>query len=218
MRLLIGRLKRWIGIPLLAVVLAVTLLALTTGLAVHVYGGMVGPIAADVIIILGGGVQDDGRPTTSMARRVARAAALYNTGYAPALICTGGTPIPRPVTEAAACAEVLAANGVPATAIWLEEISRSTEENAIYAGQIMRQQDWGSALIVSDRYHLLRASVVFQQHDVPVAGLVGTRLSGSWRVTWEEYLWLGLRREVMALFWQGFKTFWRLPYTYMPYF
>jgi uncharacterized SAM-binding protein YcdF (DUF218 family) len=49
----------------------------------------------------------------------------------------------------------------------LETRSRSTEENALYAAELMGGRGWRSAILVSDGYHLYRAALLFRR-----AGLV----------------------------------------------
>ena len=48
--------------------------------------------SADVIVILGAGVQRDNTPGLAMRRRVSHGADLWREGYAPIIICTGGKP------------------------------------------------------------------------------------------------------------------------------
>ena len=56
----------------------------------------------------------------------------------PHVLCTGAQADGYPRSEADACREVLMREGVPESAIWLEDESRSTEENAINSTQILR--------------------------------------------------------------------------------
>jgi len=83
---------------------------------------------ADVIVILGGGVFQDGTPSSAEIRRAQHAAALFRRGLSPLILCTGGYDSPRhTISEAAACAELLQAAGLPSSAIMIEEQSQSTE-------------------------------------------------------------------------------------------
>jgi len=166
---------------------------------------------ADVIIVLGAGIRMDGRPGPGLLRRATHAAILYEQGYADNVICAGGFPT-RGVqrSEADACREVLEARGVPRAAIYLEESSRSTEENAVYSKIIMEENGWQRALVVSDPYHLLRANVIFNQ-----AGVTHTS-SPAVSPSLGQYA-PSVIREVVALHWQVFKTVLNLPYSYVPW-
>jgi len=165
---------------------------------------------ADVIIVLGSGLRRDNSPGPALVRRSRHAAALYAAGYAPVVICTGGRTAGRTRSEADGCREVLEANGVAPSAIYLDENSRSTEENAYYTRPIMTANGWTTAILVSDGYHLLRAWWLFAQEGLtvypsPVVGDLG-RLTLARAVV----------REIAALHWHVFKNALNLPVTYLP--
>lgn len=178
--------------------------------AVIVYGATDRAQPADVIVVLGSGLRRDNRPGPALTRRSLRAAELYAQGYAPYVICTGGIASGRTRSEADGCREVLEANGVPASAIRLEERSRSTEENALYAHDIMNANDWHTAVIVSDGYHLLRAQWIFEQEGIPVSTSPADPPPRFALAT-------AIAREIVALHWQALKDLLNLPVTYVPY-
>lgn len=159
---------------------------------------------ADAIIVLGSGLRRDGRPGDALRRRSIWAAQLYNEGMAPAVICTGGIGDGKTRSEADACREVLESRGVPRAAIYLEEQSRSTEENAIYAREIMREQAWASAVLVTDSFHMLRANWVFDLY-FDEDGIHHTRspVPREWMRTY--FYVRHSTREIVALHWQAFK-------------
>jgi uncharacterized SAM-binding protein YcdF (DUF218 family) len=121
---------------------------------------------ADVIVILGSQVWSNGQPGPALTRRTHHAVALYRQGLAAHLLCSGGLGVYAPTEAEAACglAERL---GVPPAALYLETQAHSTEENALYTAAILREQDWTTAILVSDGYHLYRAELLFRR-----AGLV----------------------------------------------
>ena len=179
-------------------------------ISVVVYGQTDRAQPADVIIVLGSGLNRDLTPGWALTRRSEHAADLWKAGYAPAIICSGGLTQDFPRSEADGCAEVLRANDVPADAITLEDRSRSTEENAFYSREIMQDHGWTTALIVSDGYHLLRATWIFSLQDY--------HFSTSPAVLPPPFdLVKAVVREVVALHWQAFKTIFHLPYSYVPY-
>jgi uncharacterized SAM-binding protein YcdF (DUF218 family) len=122
---------------------------------------------ADVIVVLGSRVYSGGVAGPALTRRAEHAAALYRQGFAPYVLCSGGLGASPPTEAEAACglAEQL---GVPASAIVLETQAHSTEENALYTAAIARARGWSSLLIVSDGYHLLRATLLFRQTGLTV--------------------------------------------------
>jgi uncharacterized SAM-binding protein YcdF (DUF218 family) len=204
-----GRLGRWLRwlVVRLAVIwgIGVILLALT----IYFYGRIDHAQEADVIVVLGAGVQRNNRPGPSLIRRSEQAAALWQKGLASHIICSGGTPGEARRSEADACREILVEEGVTAEAILLEDRSRSTEENAFYTRQTMDENGWKTAIVVSDGYHLLRASWLFNQVGLTIYTSPAASPSfGNWLTA--------MGRELGAFHWQAFKDVLGLPFTYVP--
>jgi uncharacterized SAM-binding protein YcdF (DUF218 family) len=177
---------------------------------VHFYGQIDQSQPADVIVVLGAGLRRNNEPAPALIRRSQHAADLYARGIAPVIICTGGVAAGRTRSEADGCRAILEAAGVPRQAIWLENRSRSTEENAVYTESIMRTHGWERAVVVSDNYHLLRACWLFSNAGLEVVMSPSTlpqRLSNYWPA---------VGREVAALHWQVLKQLLNLPFTYVP--
>jgi len=102
------------------------------------------PELADVIIVLGGGKE-----------RIGEGVRFYRQGYAPKIILSG---------DASHWMENQAlSSGVPATDIIPERKSRTTFENAIYSVQIMEDQDFRSAIVVTSAYHTRRSRIIFSR-------------------------------------------------------
>ncbi len=176
---------------------------------IDAYGRVDRAQAADVIVVLGAGLRRDNTPGPALMRRSTRAVELWQAGYAPMIVCSGGKPGNRTRSEADACAELLRGDGVPDSAILLEDTSRSTEENAIETHAILQANGWNSAVVVSDGFHLLRATRLFEQAGITVfASPAGVEPPPA------EYL-VYLLREVAALHWLAFKDLFNLPITYV---
>jgi uncharacterized SAM-binding protein YcdF (DUF218 family) len=122
---------------------------------------------ADVIVLLGSMVYPGGKLGPSLERRAEHAAALYKQGLADHVICSGGIGDNPPAEARVACGRVIDL-GVPADTILYEENSHSTEENAAYTAAIMREHGWQTAIIDTDGFHLLRATLMFQRAGVVV--------------------------------------------------
>ncbi len=141
----------------------------------------------DAIVVLGCRVRPDGSASASLARRARLGAALYRRGLAPTLVLTGGVGT-HPPSEASVAAALAHDEGVPRSAMILEERSTSTEENAREAAALI---DARRVLVVSDGYHVFRAERVFRRYFAEVRG-VGTIGSRSVRAR-------GALREVVAV-------------------
>ena len=114
----------------------------------------------DAILVLGTPADSDGNPTPEQLARVREAVREYDRGVAPRLIFTGGAAHNQYV-EADVMAGVAASEGIPPSAIFVETKAEDTIQNACYAARLMRLHEWHSAEVVSSRYHLPRASLIF---------------------------------------------------------
>ena len=196
---------------LLAIVAAALLYFIVFTVAVYLVGKSDNSKRADVIIVLGAGLREDGRPGAALFRRTRHAAELWRAGIAPIVLCTGGQTETYPRTEASACRDILLAAGVPAEAILLEEQSHSTEENAIFSRAILVANRLERAVLVSDAGHMLRARWLFGLRGVPVSAspVPVDRIRDPLTVP------RGLIREFIAFNWQLFKELFQLPVTHI---
>ena len=173
------------------------------------YGRIDRAQVADVIVVLGAGLRANNQPGPALIRRSAHAALLWQRGYAPIVVCSGGNPGSRARSAAAACAELLQADGVPQSVIILEEQSRSTEENAVYSRVLMLEKGWQTAIVVSDSYHLFRARRLFTNQGIPAF-----TSPADVQPSTGEYM-VFLLREVAAFNWQLVKEALNLQVTYV---
>jgi uncharacterized SAM-binding protein YcdF (DUF218 family) len=125
---------------------------------------------ADAIVVLGSQVYPGGVPGPALRRRAQHAAALYQQGLAPYIVCSGGVgqASPSEPSEAEVACDLVVQAGIPASALVLEAQAHSTEENALYTAIIAHERGWSSLLIVSDGYHLLRATFLFQRTGLTI--------------------------------------------------
>ncbi len=131
-------------------------------------------------IVLGAAVWPGGRPSPTLKRRSEHAAGLFLSGAVERIVLTGG--IGRtPPSEAQAAREICRANGVPDSALFLEETSATTIENI---AQALREHPFlasDNVTIVTDKYHAPRAMMTARayglnaQADCPP--LTGTKRS-----------------------------------------
>jgi vancomycin permeability regulator SanA len=115
----------------------------------------------DVIVIFGAAVWDRGQPSPALKRRLKHAVQLYREGYANILLATGGIGN-HPPSEAVTMKKLALEDGIPPSRIITEEEGTSTLTSAKECIRIMRANNWTSAMVVSDSYHLLRALFVFR--------------------------------------------------------
>lgn len=141
----------------------------------------------DAIIVAGCRVMPDGQPSLALAGRTTYAVELWRQGYAPQIVLTGGVGR-YPPAEAEAAATVARRLGVPDEALVLEANSKSTEQNAQFAAELLGPVH---VLVVTDSYHAWRCRRVFARYFTS-AEAVGRAPTPFFRVK-------GALREVVAI-------------------
>jgi uncharacterized SAM-binding protein YcdF (DUF218 family) len=142
------------------VIMGTTLLVLGAGavtafLSVGFYLSPQSPLTrASAIVAISGGDTSD---------RTDAAVQLYKAGWAPILIFSGAAADPTGPSNARAMANVAETEGVPASAIMLDETSLNTAQNAANVASIVTRQNYSSIILVTSPYHQRRAELAF--HD-----------------------------------------------------
>jgi len=116
----------------------------------------------DAILVLGTPADDDGNPTPQQLSRVTEAVREYERGVAPRIVFTGG-PAHNQFAEADVMARVAAAQGIPPSAIFVENKAQDTIQNVCYSARLMGNHGWRSAEVVSSGFHLPRTSMIFSR-------------------------------------------------------
>jgi uncharacterized SAM-binding protein YcdF (DUF218 family) len=125
---------------------------------------------ADAIVVLGA-AQYNGTPSPLFEARISHAVQLYDEGIARIFIVTGGKGLPGDVTtEATSARNYAVAHGVPAAAILIEDQSRTTLEQLRTVGQMLRDRGLRSAVLVSDRTHMLRSLRIARDQGIEAYG------------------------------------------------
>lgn len=130
-------------------------------------------------LILGAAVWPDGQPSPTLRRRVLHAAGLWRRGEVEILVACGGLGT-HPPTEAEAMRRLLICEGIPPEAIRVEDRSRNTHENILFALPILADLGASGAVIVTDLTHAPRARLIARGLGLPAASssppLRGARL------------------------------------------
>ena len=127
---------------------------------------------AEAIVLLGGATRGDTQRAqvpdlNQRADRLVHAVALYKARKAPLVVISGGSPVGgRP--EAAQMRDLLLLMGVPHSAMQLERESRTTRENAVYVGELLRERGVQRILLVTSAFHMRRAVPLFENEGLDV--------------------------------------------------
>ena len=136
--------------------------------------GLGSPAVAGAIVVLGARVDVAGQPSAMLRSRVEHAAQLFAQRAAPLLVRTGGSAAVLP-SEAAVGRALAVTAGVPSDCCLLEERSRSTRENARFCAALLKARGIAHVLLVTDPYHLPRATMLFRREGIDITPAPATR-------------------------------------------
>lgn len=135
--------------------------------APYIYQNIEEVPARPIAIVLGAGLERDGRPSAVLADRVRTAAALYHAGKVRKLLMTGDNRFAW-YNEPASMGEYALALGVPAEDIVYDYAGRRTYDSCYRARHIFGITD---AVIVTQRFHQPRAVYLCRQMGINAVGI-----------------------------------------------
>src|SRR5271170_6084647 len=147
---------------------------------------------ADAIIVLGA-AEYRGHPSPVLEARLNHALILYLKGLAPRVITTGGAGGDPVFTEGSVGRAYLTQHGVPPEAVVVEREGESTAQSVAAVAEIMRRMSLGSAIVVSDGYHIFRVKKMLESS--------GLRVYGSPRPSAPADRWQYFRQAIGYLLW-----------------
>jgi vancomycin permeability regulator SanA len=163
-----------------------------TALVIAIDGWAARPAPADVAIVLGNRVEPTGAPSKRLRARLEAARELYARGLVSHLLVSGGTGV-EGIDEAAAMRGYLIGRGVPGDRVLADPEGANTFLTARNACRIMEERGFGTALVVSQFFHLTRARLACAR--------AGIRVTGAWAARFTEPRDLpSLAREVVGLY------------------
>lgn len=124
----------------------------------------------DAIVLLGCRIGPGGVPSSTAARRAARAARVWHEGQAPLIVVSGGR-LWHGVAETDALARELVRLGVRPDRIVNEWWSLTTAENARHSARLLRELDCVRVGVVTCDWHMPRALSSFRRQGLQVTGL-----------------------------------------------
>ncbi|NMM64187.1 YdcF family protein [Clostridium sp. P21] len=150
------------------------------------------PQKSDCIVILGCKVYGS-TPSPFLAWRTDEGLKLFKEGYANYIIVSGGKGEGENISEAEAMKRYLVHKGVDASKVIIEDKSATTMANLINSKNIMEKRQFKTAIIVSNKYHLKRASLMAKDQGINAS------YSGVFVTPYKSNEIIGYIREVPAL-------------------
>ena len=120
---------------------------------------------ADVAVVLGNKVERNGEPSERLRARLDRAVELYNRGFFPNVIVSGGLG-KEGFDEAVVMKAYMVGQGVPDETVLLDSEGWTTSDTAKNARRIMSERDWKSAMVISQYFHMSRSRLAFERQGI----------------------------------------------------
>lgn len=188
---------RWIRRLVSALVLAVLAVLVATAGWIWWTARQDARPPSDAIVVLGAS-QFDGRPSSVFKARLQHARALYEDDVAPRVITVGGGAPGDRTTEAEAGAAFLRERGVEVVAV---PEGRNTLQSVQAVEDLMAENGWETAVLVTDPWHSLRARSMAREAGID-AETSPTRSGPSVRTRGTQVRYIA--RETLAyLYWKA---------------
>ena len=131
---------------------------------------------AEVIVLLGGGTEPSDYPrnmaeVNSAGDRVVYAGWLYQQGAAEHILLSGGNLAfsdARGSTPAEEMQELLGLIGIPPEALWVQDRSQNTYEDALYSADMLAEKGILRIILVTSAMHMPRAVALFEAQGLQV--------------------------------------------------
>lgn len=144
---------------ILLIMTAVLIYTASTAFSIWSYGNVDEKCKADAAIVLGAATYN-GKVCPVFAERINHGVWLYQQGYVKKLILTGGYGKGNQLSDSYTAKLYAEAQGVPSKDILIEEKSTLTQENIMYAKELMEYKNIKTVIFVSDPLHMKRAMLI----------------------------------------------------------
>lgn len=152
------------------------------------------PDPADVAVVLGSTVFNDGTVAQWTKGRLDRALELFNEGKVKSFFVSGGHGIEYHYPEATAMKAYLLAHGVPDSMVTADNDGENTYLTAVNFNKWNKERKTNKIIVVSQFFHITRSKYIITK-----MGYKGQLYSASSKVkTWKDML--SLFREVVAFY------------------
>ncbi len=176
----------WILLPCLTWFIIHTSIAAVLGVRDHLGN-------ADVIVVFGNKVNTDGTLSRRLEARLQRAKDIYDEGYAPIIVVSGGVG-KEGYDEAVVMRDYLLRWGVSESAILVDSDGYDSYRTAKNAAALLKQRSWTSVIVVTQYYHVIRAEMAFHRFGVTQLYHASARMGPEPREP------LALAREFLAFY------------------
>ena len=150
-------------------------------------------------IVVLGAAQYNGKPSPVLKARLRHALGLYQLGYAPLIVVTGGTASGDEVSEAEAGRRYLVSEGVADSAVLVVPEGTNTDETMDALADWVRAAGKGDVLLVRDGFQMARLRVEARRHGLRAWTTPATSSPISGPREWSYFLAEGIKFPVAYL-------------------
>ena len=154
--------RRWVGRLVAALLILLVAYFVATFVQVYRASNHDGAREADAIIVLGA-AQWNGQPSPVLQERLDHALELYEEGFAPLVVLTGGKQEADTFTEATTGYNYLRDRGVPDEALLKEVDGTSTWDSLRAVRRFLSERDVDEVVLVTDDYHAYRVEAIAEE-------------------------------------------------------
>lgn len=157
--------KKKIILTLILVVITIIIYVIFNAISICNYARESETQESDVAIVLGAAVYgEDVSPV--FRERINHSVWLYENGFVDKIIMTGGYSKGNTLSDSYIAKQYAISCGVDERDILIEELSTITQENLKYAKEIMEENGFETALLVSDPLHMKRAMLLAEDAGI----------------------------------------------------
>jgi vancomycin permeability regulator SanA len=120
---------------------------------------------SDVAVVFGNEIMPDGTPSERLKARLQKAVELYNEGYFPKIIVSGGLG-KEGFDEATVMKKYLVEKGIPANIIMMDHTGNNSWMTVQNTKQIMQEQHYQTVMAISEFYHMSRIELAFAKNGI----------------------------------------------------
>lgn len=136
-------------------------------ISIYQYGNVNEIRKADAAIVLGAAAWGD-KPSPVFEERIKHGIWLYENGYVNKIIFTGGKGDNSSTSESRTARKYAMDHSIPEKDIYIEEESTITQENIMYAAEIVKETNISTVILVSDPLHMKRAMLIAKDYGLKV--------------------------------------------------
>lgn len=164
---------------------------------IQTFSNQLKPKLTQNLIVLGAKIEGD-QPSIFLKARLDKAVLRFKQGGINYIIVSGGKSNKEQISEAEAMKNYLLEQNIPQNQILLEDQSRNTQENIANSKKIIDQMGLTNIGIVSNDFHLRRASIFAQRQGL------NPSFFGVYVKEQRALEWFYTFREVLASIYYGF--------------